>query len=95
MTEFIKYDNEKLRWTLLPFEALAGVVQVLEFGAAKYARDNWKQCEDPERYLNAGIRHLVALLSGEEVDSESGLLHKDHLLTNIIFYCYLTQNSTP
>ena len=35
----MKYDNDKLDYTLLPFDALEKVTKVLEFGAKKYSRD--------------------------------------------------------
>jgi len=54
-----KYDGEKLRWDLIPFEALEDVVEVLTFGRKKYASDNWKYVKGRIwRYVGASFRHL-------------------------------------
>jgi hypothetical protein len=63
--------------------ALAGVVDVLTFGAKKYKAHSWKEVENgEERYRDAFYRHLHAIERGEEFDPESGLPHWDHLLCN-------------
>lgn len=84
----LKADAGKGRWTLLmqgfPL-ALAGVVEVLGFGAKKYAAHSWRQVENaPERYRDALYRHLNALESGELVDPESGLSHWEHICFNAL-----------
>lgn len=85
----MKFDNEKLRWTLLPFDALEEIIKVLMLGAKKYADDNWKivmrEKDGPDRYLNAGFRHLSAYKQGKKIDSESGLLHLAHAGCCILF----------
>ncbi len=73
----VKHDQTKRRWTLLPWSALAEVVDVLEFGARKYAVDNWKHV-GRDRYVDAMIRHVVAYVAGEREDAESGLHHLAH-----------------
>ncbi len=42
-----KHDTEKARWDLLPMDAVSPVVDVLTFGAKKYAPDNWKTVPEP------------------------------------------------
>jgi hypothetical protein len=37
-----KFDRDKVDWTLMPWKELEQVLEVLEFGAKKYSRDNWK-----------------------------------------------------
>jgi hypothetical protein len=34
------------------------------------------------------LRHLIALLDGEELDSESGLPHIGHIMCNAMFHSY-------
>jgi len=76
-----KDDAEKPRWSLLPWEALKPVVDVLTFGARKYAPDNWKRVPEwKDRYDSAMERHLVAWRSGEWADSETNLPHLAHAL---------------
>lgn len=86
MTEGMKFDGGKLRWVLLPWKGLTSVVRVLEFGAKKYAVDNWKKVPDAEnRYREALLRHVVAYATGEEVDPETGEPHLAHAAYCILF----------
>jgi len=81
-----KHDSEKIRYDLLPFEAVDEVVKVLTFGAEKYAADNWKSVEDGERrYIAAALRHISAHQRGELIDAESGLSHLAHATTCMVF----------
>lgn len=84
-----KYDKEKDRWDLLPIEPIEQVVKVLTMGANKYGPNNWRGVES-ERYYAALLRHLTAWRKGEMNDSESGLSHLAHAMTNIIFLMELT-----
>ena len=65
-------------------EAVASVVDVLTFGAAKYSDDNWKNVE-PKRYTDALYRHLNAHHKGEANDAESGLPHLAHAACCVLF----------
>jgi len=81
-----KDDGGKLRYDLLPWKAVEGVVRVLTFGAKKYSPNGWRTVPNAkERYTAALLRHLVALQKGESTDPESGLKHIDHLLCNAVF----------
>jgi len=81
-----KYDNDKLRWSLLPLGALQDVVKVLEFGAKKYAPDNWKYVDQAEeRYWNAAMRHIVAYKLESPADSETGLSHLAHAVCCLLY----------
>jgi len=82
--EGVKYDDEKLRWDLLPYNTIEKVVEILTYGAKKYADNNWKKIE-PKRYISALMRHLVAEITGEDNDKESGFLHLSHVVCNAIF----------
>lgn len=87
----LKFDGGKPRPTLLfggggCAKAIAGVIDVLTFGAKKYAAHSWRQVENnKERYRDAMYRHLAAIESGETHDPESGLPHWDHVATNVLF----------
>ncbi len=84
-----KYDNQKLRYDLLPMGPVDEVVAVLTFGASKYAPDNWKAVPDaPNRYFAAAMRHLSAWKQGEKNDSGvggSGLNHLAHAACCLLF----------
>jgi Domain of unknown function (DUF5664) len=82
----MKFDGGKRDFTLLPWAGVEEIVKVLEFGAAKYARDNWKHVEGAQhRYTKAAFRHLIAYNNGEINDPESGLPHLAHVGCCILF----------
>lgn len=92
-TEGRKYDTGKPDYTLLPWDAVEQIVKVLDFGARKYARDNWKHVEGGEtRYLAAAFRHLAAHNRGEKVDSETGISHLAHAGCCVLFLLALEKN---
>jgi len=65
--------------------ALWQVSRVGTFGAAKYTPNGWKEVEGGiERYTDAMARHLLAEAMGEDLDSESGLLHAAHAAWNAL-----------
>lgn len=81
-----KDDAGKEQWSLLPWEALKGVVRVLTFGAKKYAPDNWRKVPDARRrYTDAFFRHFVAWQLGEKTDPETGESHLSHALCCLLF----------
>ena len=88
----VKYDGDKLDWTLLPFESLEDVVRVLMFGAEKYSIDNWKYVKPKSRYLKAVFRHLISYASGERNDSESGYSHLTHCICCLLFLIWHDKN---
>jgi len=88
--EGMKFDEDKLDYTLIPWEAMEPVVQVLQFGADKYARDNWRKVSQ-ERYKKAAMRHIIAMANGEEIDPESGLPHAAHAICCLLFYTSLNK----
>ena len=86
MMEGVKFDGEKLRWSLLPLTSVQEVVQVLEYGARKYAPDNWMKVPDAQdRYWDAAIRHMMAWKMGEKKDAESGKSHLAHAVCCLLY----------
>lgn len=86
MAEAVKHDTGKLRYDLLPFAAVDRIVRVLNFGAGKYAPNNWQRLPDfEERYIAAMFRHLSAHQQGELTDAESGLSHLSHAACCMMF----------
>ena len=81
-----KFDSEKLRPSLLPIESLEVVTKVLMFGSAKYSDHNWKIVPNARaRYIDAAMRHLMAVVREEENDAESGLSHVAHCICCLLF----------
>ncbi len=86
----LRFNQGKLDWTLIPFDALEEVVKVLEMGAVKYGRNNYQL--DPglplESYIQSSFRHLIELTKGELLDKESELNHFSHVAANALMYLW-------
>lgn len=85
LTEGVKYDADKPRYDLLSAVAVHQLVLVLTFGAAKYEDHNWRKGIVMSRLIAASLRHLFAIIRGEDIDKETGLLHSAHLMCNAMF----------
>ena len=81
----VKYDSLKPSPSLLPINAIVDVIKVLEYGAKKYAENNWQLVEPKSRYYDAAFRHMFAWKSGEDLDDESHLHHLSHAAACLIF----------
>jgi len=55
----------KIRWDLLPMEALKRVAQHYTNGAKKYEANNWKKGISTERFKESAFRHWAEYLLGE------------------------------
>lgn len=84
----LRYNQGKLKWSMVHFKSLEPMVKVLMYGANKYSRDNWKKGLDRQEILDSMQRHLAALIDGQEIDPESQLEHIGHLMCNCMFYSY-------
>ena len=90
MSNGIKHDTGKLRYSLLPRGTVAQIVQVLEFGAIKYELNNWQRVPDARtRYFDALMRHVHAWWQGEQNDPETGAHHLAHAGCCILFLLWL------
>lgn len=81
----VKHDSGKLRVDLLPVDVLQGVAGILTHGAKKYGDRNWEEGLHYTRCYGAALRHLFAFWRGEGADPESGLLHLDHAICELMF----------
>lgn len=82
--QFLKFDDDKLRYDLILPEWETALAEVLTHGAKKYKPNNWQQGEI-ERYVAATMRHWNAYRRGKIKDSDSGFSHLWHVFTNIAF----------
>jgi hypothetical protein len=73
--EGIKHDQQKIRWDLVPFDAVNEIAKVLTFGAEKYAARNWEKGMDWSRAFGALQRHLTRWFHGQDKDKETRLTH--------------------
>jgi dATP/dGTP diphosphohydrolase len=80
-----KDDQGKPRWELLPTDAVREVVQVLTFGAKKYADRNWERGIKYGRVYGAALRHLTSWWEGQDADPETGLSHLAHAGCCVLF----------
>ncbi len=89
-----RFNNGKPKWSLVDFSALIPLVQVLEFGAEKYSKDNWKKGLPHTQIIDSMQRHIVAILDGQDIDPESNLPHIGHILCNAMFLSYMQKYRT-
>jgi len=71
----LRYDAGKLRYDLLPGDALAALVKVYTKGAVKYADRNWEKGMSWSRCFGSLMRHCWAFWRGEQNDPETGCHH--------------------
>ena len=95
----VKQDLGKLRYDLLPFDAVDEVVRVLTYGIKKYPKpeENWRNNSTPEdlpRYKAALLRHMSEYMQGSLIDDGeggSGLPHIAQIATNALFLIALSK----
>lgn len=85
-----RFNLGKTKWGLVPFEALGPMVDVLEFGAKKYAPYNWMKGISYVETCESLLRHTHSFMSGEDNDQESGLPHVGHMLCNCLFLSWMS-----
>lgn len=80
----VKFDSDKVRWDLLPVEALEELAKVYTFGASKYSDRNWEKGLDYNRIYRAAIHHITDFWMGKNKDDESGLHSLAHCAFNVL-----------
>jgi len=83
-----RFNEGKLKWSLVHYKSLEPMIKVLEMGAKKYSPDNWKKGLDLKEVQESMQRHLASLMDGETHDKESGELHMGHIMCNAMFWVY-------
>ena len=98
----VRYNQNKpqLSYILDAPHAMEGMVRVLEFGAEKYSRGNWKTGFPLSTVIDSMMRHLMKYQNGEDLDlnkdgkadkDHSGLPHVDHIMCNAMFLSELAR----
>jgi hypothetical protein len=85
----LRYNIGKTKWSLVHWKSLVPMVEVLEFGAIKYAPYNWMKGLNYTEICESLLRHTHAFLEGEDNDPESKLSHVGHILCNGLFLSYM------
>lgn len=80
-----KFDDNKLRYDLLPVGPLADIARVFTHGAKKYGDNNWRIGKRWGAMIAATERHMQAFKTGEDMDGDSGLPHLAHAAVEIMF----------
>ncbi len=81
----VRFNQNKIRYDLLPAFAQEQYASVLTFGAKKYGDHNWKKGMQWTTVLASLERHLEAIKKGEDYDKETGFLHSAHVMCNAGF----------
>lgn len=85
MNEAHKLDGGKNRLDLIDPVWIEEVGRVLTFGAGKYQDWNWARGMNWSRTIAATLRHVFAMMRGEDRDPETGLLHSAHASACLMF----------
>lgn len=77
-----------------------GAAAVFEWGEKKYTSWNWAKGMPWSVPAACAVRHLLAILRGEQNDPESGLPHIGHVASNLVMLvhfegCYLEGDDRP
>ena len=88
----LKFDTGKAPVSLIPVEAILGEADVFSFGATKYGKHNFRLGMDHTRVLDAAMRHILAIINGEDIDPESGRPHWAHARCCLAMYAYYQVN---
>lgn len=88
----VKLDGDKPRFDLIDPYAAEELAKVLTGGAVKYAPHNWRKGIVVSRLIAAALRHLYALLRGEDNDPETGLSHAAHAMCNCMFLVWMLKH---
>lgn len=79
-----RYDVGKLRYDLIPVDALKELALVYSKGAEKYADRNWEKGMSWSRVIGPLMRHLEAFRRGEIIDQETGCRHMAQVAWNAL-----------
>lgn len=78
----VDYLREVL--TILKVDGWRDCAYVFGYGKQKYAAWNWAKGMAWSIPLACAMRHLLAMLGGEDLDPESGLPHRGHVFCNVV-----------
>ena len=81
---FVKHDEDKPMFDLIPPEVELEVAKAFTHGARKYSANNYRKGTRWGRYIAATRRHLNAWQLGEDLDPDSGLSHLAHALASLM-----------
>lgn len=86
-----KFDAGKPPISLIPRAALEAEAAVLAHGRKKYGAHNWRKGMSFSRLYDGVLRHIIAVMEGEDLDPETGLPHEAHARCGLGFLIELKQ----
>lgn len=89
-----KHDSGKPKIRFLTREFLEGIAEAQTFGSKKYGDWNFQKGLETTALYDAMMRHMLAWMSGESLDPESGLSHLAHAGANLNMLMW-TLNNKP
>ena|ERR1043166_739769 len=88
----LRYDAGKIRYDLIPADALHALAEVYTVGANKYAPRNWEKGMSWGRCFGSLMRHCWAFWRGKDIDKETGCHHMALAAWNCMtLFCYSTR----
>jgi dATP/dGTP diphosphohydrolase len=84
----LRYNEGKVRWSLVPVEVLTALANHFTVGAKKYEDDNWRRGLKYSDTYDCAKRHLEAWFLGESHDAETGTHHLISCMWNIVALAY-------
>jgi Domain of unknown function (DUF5664) len=80
-----RHNTGKPRPSLIPVEFVEELLTVLEKGAQKYEKNNWKKGQKTTTVLDSLERHLIEFKKGIDVDPDDGLSTLTKIAVNALF----------
>lgn len=73
--EAMRFTDDKMRFDLLPIEALVELTRVYDSGALKYNDNNWRNGMKWSQVYRPIFSHFFKWMLGQTVDKETGCHH--------------------
>lgn len=88
----LRHNEGKVPLSLIDPTALYELGKVLQFGASKYAKHNWRKGLKIDEVIDSLMRHVLDFNNGEDNDKETGLSHMGHVMCNAMFIIWLMKH---
>lgn len=87
-----KFDSGKPMIRFLSKEFIDQTALAQTYGAKKYGHWNFQKGLETTALYDAAMRHLMAWMSGEDLDPESGNTHLGHAAANLNMLIWMLAN---
>jgi hypothetical protein len=94
LPDFKKEDSSKAMMGFLPWAELEEIAKVLDYGAQKYERGNWRKPVSWLRLVSACVRHISAWCRGQDKDPDTGFSHLHHAVCSLLFLAHHQRKGT-